>query len=140
MSLFRLGVKSKAEGVLVCSWSVPRCLLLAVDLDFVSDKPGGGGADIEEDRVYRLTRSSGEPVARMRFEDFELDLDVDGGERATQRSGAVCAVKRNESENVVVRATSCSIAGSVGLSVAGRAVALRGREEREETGIEAMKP
>ena len=133
-------MKSKAEGVLVCSWSVPRCLLLAVDLDFVSDKAEGGGPDIEEDRVYRLTRSSGEPVARMRFEDLELDLDVDGGERATQRSGAVCAVNKNESENVVVRATSCSIAGSVGPPPAERVVVLRGRGEREVTGIEAMKP
>lgn len=137
MSLFRFGVKSKAEGVLVCSWRVPRCLLLAVDLDFVSDKVVGGGADIEEDKVYRLTRSSGEPVARMRFEDCEF---VDGGERATQRSGAVCAVNRNESENVVVRATSCSIASSVGMSAAGGVVVFRGRGEREVTGIEAMKP
>lgn len=75
--------------MLVCSWRVPRCLFLAVDLAFASNEAEGRRAEMEEDRVYRLTRSSGEPVARMRFEDFELDLDVDGGERATQRSGAV---------------------------------------------------
>jgi len=137
MSLFRFGVKSKAQGVLVCSWRVPRCLLLAADLLFVSDKAQGGGADVEVDRVYRFTRSSGEPVARMRLEDFELDLDVDGAERATQRSGAVCAVNRNESENAVLRVTSCSIAASVRFSAAWRVVELR---EREVTGIEAMKP
>lgn len=33
MSLVRFGVKSKAVGVSVCSWRVPRCLLLVVDLD-----------------------------------------------------------------------------------------------------------
>ena len=136
MSLCRFAVKIKAEGVLVCSWRVPRCLLLAMDLGAVSDR-SEGGADIEEDRMYRLTRSSGEAVARMRFEDLELDLDVDGGERAMQRSGAVCAVNRKESENVVVRATSCSIAGSVGFSTAGRVGALR---RREVTGMEAIKP
>ena len=100
---------------------MPRCLLLTIGLGVVSDRAEGGGADkvqdvgadIEEDRMYRLTRSSGEAVARMRFEDLELDLDVDGGERAMQRSGAVCAVNRKESKNVVVRVTSCSIAGSV---------------------------
>lgn len=39
-----------------------------------------------------------------------------------------------------MRATSCSIAASGGLSAPERVVVLRGREEREVTGIDAMKP
>ena len=46
-------------------------------------------------------------MARMHFDEFELGLDVEGGERAIQRRGAVWALKRNKSENAVVRVISC---------------------------------
>lgn len=45
-------------------------------------------------------------MARMHFDELELDLDVEGGESARQRRGAVWALKRNKSEKVVVRVMS----------------------------------
>ena len=68
-------------------------------------------------------------MARMHFDELELDRDVEGGESARQRRGAVWALKRNRSENVVVRVMSCWIAGTGGLLM-----------ERDFTGIEAIKP
>lgn len=70
-----------------------------------------------------------------------MDFEVEGDEMATQRSGAVCAVNRNVSEKVVVRVTSCWIAGSVVWpSSSVEFPRIIGEEEKVETGIEAMNP
>ena len=83
----------------------------------------------------------------MRFEEFGLFFDVEGGDKARHFSALVCAVKRKESVKLVERRRSCCKLGSAG-AVLGSAVEAcvaiaEGTEVlalREPMGMEAMKP
>ena len=49
ISLLLVGVNSRAVGVLLCSCSVPKCLLLVEDLTLATEEVEGG--ETEEERV-----------------------------------------------------------------------------------------